>query len=357
MKLTRRSFLKIASSALLGVLTSRYTGRAKPEGILKISTPFSLDAFPVRFADREGIFQANGLDVELVTMKDVERRKALSTGNLDCIVGDVSGTIFEIANAQADIAVTSTAFERIDDGRTLALLGSGRNYMNVTAMEDLFKRINSKTANSIALPRRTDIEFATDQLLSKLGYEVDEKTTYWDTDLTEAFGFLIFGSVLSSALSEPLATLAGEENSIPNSGSIKDGEWGFELHNYEGVAVMPSVIVFRKELIQENPGQIERFYKAYTEAVKLANTSPPESLIQIAIDMGLEVFREIYNEAEEWEPPENFEEVFEIPEFPLPQVLEGDEFEAVANWALQKRYIRTGIIPTYDEVVDNRFLA
>lgn len=288
-----------------------------------------------------------------------ERRYALASGDLDCIIGDISTVIFGVANAEQKIAVTSTAFERIDGGRRLLLLGSGSNYMDVETLEDLLQRVDTNWQHSIVITRYTDIEFATDGLLSAFVGEVDERRVYQEaTDDVTIFEFLIFGKVLAAVLPEPLATLATEKNSIPNGGILQPGDWAFVLSDYGGVELMPSVIVFRREFLAKEE-QMRAFYSAYRETVELLNETPQETLVQIAIDMGLTVFRELYpsQEIESWEPPEGFEEIFDVPQFPQPRALEEDEFEAVAQWALTKGYIRTGSPPAYAEVVDSSFIA
>jgi len=324
---------------------------------LRVSYSLSIDAIPLKFGIDQGIFRSYGLEMVGEFMRSPkERRYALASGDLDCIIGDISTAIFGVANAQQTIAITSTAFERIDGGRQLALLGSGRNYMGVETLEELLDRLDSSWQNSIGVVRYTDVEFATDMLFERLGHQVDERQWYQEAlDHVTVYQLLIFGKILAGVLPEPLATLASERNSIPNGGTLREGDWAFVLSEYEGVSIMPSVIVFRRELLSEGT-RVERFYQAYGEAVDQLNALPREERLQLGVEMGLAAFRELYP-VQGWQPPEGFAEIFEVVEFPQPRALSEEEFEAVARWAERKGYIKGGSPPAYAEVVDTSFVA
>lgn len=329
--------------------------------VLRIATPPSLASFPVRLAKLDGMFEENGLKVEFndeIVNKPSTQRKFLTSGQLDCIISDVSGVLFEIANAYADIAITNTAFERVGNARTLALLGRGYNYTpKCETMENLLSRIDQNYENSILVPQCTDMEFATDKLLDeKYDFKVDQYTYYKvSDDLTYLIMFLLHGKNLASVLPEPLATFMGEKNSTSNGGTIRDGEWGYNLSNYQEIELMPAVIVFRGEIIRNRPYWINNFLTVYRKSVQTLNSTSDELVRSKAKIIGVDLFREVYYST--WEPPEGFEEIFTIPKFPTPRALTESEFEKVFKWATKKGYIRNRKSLNYQEVFNGSFLA
>lgn len=350
-KLTRRSFLKIAGSALLGLLASPRLVRPDEEP-LRISYPLTLDAFPLKLAAKREIFQDWGLDVEVVSIiEDLARRDAFISGRLDGVICDVSTTVFGLANAGAQIAVTSTAFESVKGSRVLALMGSGP--FRIHSLDDLFARVSGKPAYSIMLLEDSDMQFATDQLLKSLGQKFADKIIYTPGgDLVTTYTMLIGGSVLAAVLPEPLATIAGPKNMV-----LQELDRATYLSAYEGIKLMPSVIAFQQKVLQERPEQVKLFYGAYRQAVKEIDTVPHEELLELAIGIGIEVFNQVLPNSNytEKDLPEGYAEIFEIPQFPQPRALTEEEFQAVVDWALGKRYISEEV--AYSQATDNRFLT
>ncbi len=358
-KLTRRAFLKSLSLGCFATFFSYRKARPMNQEILRIATPPSLASLPLRLANLDGMFEKNGLKVEFndeIVSRPSLQRKFLTSGQLDCIISDISGVLFEIANAYADIVITSTAFERVENTKTLALLGSGYNHMKCETMENLLSRIDRTPENSILIPRYTDMEFATDKLLNEeYGFKVDEQIAYTEVeDLTYSILYLLTGKRLASVLPEPLATLTGEKNAAANGGTIRDGEWAYSLSNYQEIELMPAVIVFRGEIIRNKPYWINNFLTVYRKSIQTLNSTSNELLRGKAKNIGVELFRKLYYST--WEAPEGFEEIFTVPEFPPPRALRKSEFAKVFEWATKKGYIRNQKLVSYQEAFNGSFL-
>jgi NitT/TauT family transport system substrate-binding protein len=318
---------------------------------LQIGYPLSLDALPLKFAAKKGIFQERGLEVEVVSIiEDLARRDAFISGRLDALICDVSTTVFGLANAGAEIAVTSTTFESADGSRVLALMGSGP--FRIYNLEDLFAHVSGKPAYSIMLLEGSDMQFATDRLLASLGEEFADKIIYTPGgDLVNVYTMLIGGSVLAAVLSEPLATISGPENMI-----LQERDRATYLSSYEGIGLMPSVIAFQREVLEERAEQVELFYGAYRQAVEEINAAPREELRELAVGIGIEVFNQVLPDSNYTaeDLPEGYAEIFTIPRFPQPRALTEEEFQALVDWALSKRYINSEL--AYSQATDNRFL-
>lgn len=356
-KFTRRNFIRSFSAIPLISFTIAHNAKSRSNHTFKLSTPASLASLPIRFGKEQGFFTEHGLEIELLDIwKPVERMAFLSSGQLDCIVADVSTTMLQITNSSARITITGTAFERVGEERILALLGSGYNWREVKTIKDLLQRIDSGSGNSILIPRHSDVEFATDKLLNSLNFHLDERRAYTDVvDYFQAFSQFIFGQYLATVLPEPLATLAGVKNSLTNGGQLRDGDWGFDLCDFKGIELLPAVIVFQSAICRKNPDEIKKFFKAYQKTITWINESPPENLREIAANIGIEVFRQEFYPS--WEAPKGFEKIFAVPKFPQPRALKRSEFYAVLDWAADKGYLRSQKPINYEGVFEGSFLS
>jgi len=356
-KLTRRSFLKFAGFSLLGLGLGLVSSprparsRGRGQGPLTLSYPLSLDAIPLEFAHKRGLFQAHGLKVELLLLpEDLSRREAFISGRLDGLICDLSTVVFGLTNAGAEIAVTSTAFESIGGARVLALMGSGP--FRVHTLEELFSRISGRSHESIMILQETDMHFATDQLLESLGREFDDRVIYTEGgDLINIYTLLIGGSVLAAVLPEPLATLAG-----PKDIFLQERDRAFYLSTYEGIRLMPSVISFQRRVLEGREKELELFYEVYSKAVEEINRAPREEFLELMAEIGVELFNRVLPEGGlgREDLPEGFLEIFDVPQFPRPRQLREEELEVLVAWARRKGFIREEV--SYAQVVDNRFL-
>jgi len=343
MTLSRRSFLKgVAGGA---VLMGLGVG-ARAQEPLRLSLPPLQDAVPLGFANTENLFAEAGLNVELVGISSrSERSSALLSNNLDGVMSDISNLLFNRGNAEADVVIASTAFESIDGSRQLSLLASG--FFGVEDLDGLLRRINDQPQNSILVSRRTDIEMLTDELLESVGVVVDPSIQYADTDdLVNAATLLIGGSVLSAVLPEPLAALS-EENEL-----IDEAFLSRSVSDFENIVMLPSIMVFRRDVIESREDEVALFYQVYNEAINVINEATNDSVRESAITESIKLFLPDLSRSE---LPENFGDSYNIPTYPAPGILNQDAFERVAAWAAKKDYLF--VSDNFEQAVDFRFVS
>lgn len=342
---SRRTFLKaIAGSAAALGWGLRVGGQGSTP--LRLSVPPLQDALPIGFANTEGVFEEAGLNVELIGISsNRERASALLSNNLDGVLSDISTFLFGRVNAEADIVITSTGFEVVDGSRQNALMASG--FFNVEDFEGLLKRINAQPVNSITVSRRTDFELITDELLETHGVVVDPEIFYADTDdLVSAATFLIGGSVLSAVLPEPLAILS-ERNEL-----IDEAFLSKSVSAFDGIVMPPSVLVFRREVVEQRQADVSLFYQAYVEALNQINSAAGDVVRESAITNSIQLFLPGLSRTE---LPPDFGKDYNIPTFPQPRALLPDEMQRVADWAKSKGYLFADA--DFDAAVDFRFIA
>jgi len=329
---------------LVCVLAFFSFGRAaEPQNTLKFSLPPIMGSLPVALGHSWGCFKDAGLDMQLVGLSDNQARSlALMAGSIDGMVCDVTTAIL-LYTSGTPIVITSTAYQ--PQSGSLAILSPG--YFRIDSLKDLLARTEKgSTLKSIALTQMSDLEYETDNLLSHLGYTVDPNKdySYWH-DMLQLATFLSLGSVYAAVLPEPYITYISEYPSMnPNAKLV-------HLSDFEGMTLLPSVIIFRRSIIEKSPDLVSRFYTAYRAAIDRINSLSRQDLIAEGTDQALSLF---FPGLTKENVPEGIMDHFVIPHFDPPQMLAKTQFEDVLAWARAKRY--TWKQPTYEELTTDRFL-
>jgi len=309
---------------------------------LRISLSPVMGSAPLAFAQGWGLFEKHGLDVELVGLSDdAERSAALMTGDIDGMVCGVTTAILLFASG-TDIVITSAAYQR-NQTNSLAILSPST--FNIDSLETLFA---NRTPTKIATIYRSDFEYHADRLLETLGYEVNHGTLYapFFDMLTLAY-FFGMQMVPVAVFPEPYLTYIAN---FPLAGEVGLPEF-VHLSDFEGIEQLPSVIVFRRPVVEERGELINGFYKAYREAIDIVNCSNREELIEMGIDKALALF---FPGVTEDSIPDGILDSFVIPRFSQPETLSSQQFNDVVAWLVTKRY--TGGNPSYEDMTTDRFL-
>lgn len=324
---------------LLILLTCLATADGLPN--IRMSLPPVMGSLPLAFAQGWGLFEKHNLRVELIGLSDnQERSAALMAGDIDGMVCDVTTAILLVSGG-TDVVITSAAYQ---ENQTDSLIIISPRSFNINSLEELLSTENS--ADKIATIYRSDLEYEIDLLLQTLGYRInkEDRYTYW-TDMLALT--LWFGSQLvpAAAFPEPYITYI---TNYPYAGGQLEL---VRLSDFEGIDLLPSVVVFRREVIEYSPELIEDFYAAYQETIKMINTSSREKLVETGIDEALSLF---FPGLTANAVPEGILDSFEIPYFQPPRMLCKEQFEGVLAWAISKRYARLYL--AYEELTTDQFL-
>jgi len=328
--------------ALLILLTCFATADELPK--IRMSLPPVMGSLPLIFAQGWELFEQEGVDVELIGLSDNQARNlALVTSAIDGMICDLPTAVLLVTSG-TDIVITSTAYQPEADGN-LALLA--QSYFKIESIADLLAHTEAgNTLKSIAITPMSDLEYHIDALLTSLGYLVNQEKdySYW-YDLLQLATFLSFGSVYAAVLPEPYITY------ISNYPYPEGPLELVHLSDFEGIDLLPSVIVFRREVIEESPELIEDFYTTYQDTITMINTSSREELVEMGIDEALSLF---FPGLTTKAVPEGILDSFAIPQFQPLHMLCKEQFEDVVNWANAKGY--TWKHPSYEEMTTDRFL-
>jgi len=317
---------------------------SEPSGQLRVSLPPVMGSLPIALANGWGLFPKHGVDVEVIGLSDNQARSlALMAGDIDGMVCDLTTAIL-LYTSGTDIVITSTAYKPEQTG-SLALLS--QSYFNINSIDDLLSRTaRGSNLKSIAITSMSNIEYDIDRLMEHLGYKIDPEKdySYW-YDLLQVATFLSLGSVYAAVLPEPYITY------IANYPSLMKDSHLVHLSDFEGIDLLPSVVVFRRDFVRDHPDLVERFYAAYRDAVERINNSTKDELIAIGIDEALSLF---FPGLTEESVPDGIMNSFVIPHFRLPGMVPRDQFEDVIAWVNAKRY--TWKHPTYEELTTDQFV-
>ncbi len=332
-------FLSLALVVFVSVIL---TGSPLPR--LRVSLPPVMGCLPIAFANGWDMFAQNGLDVEVVGLSDNQARTlALMAGDIDGMICDVSTAILLVTSG-TDIVITSTAYQPTQTG-SLALLT--QSYFNIDSIDDLLDRTEpGNTLKSIAITEMSDIEYELDTLLTGLGYTVDPNKdySYWH-DMLQLSMFLNLGSVYAAVLPEPYITY------LSKYPPIKPGSKLIHLSDFAGIDLLPSVVVFRRDVVEESPDLIAKFYDTYREAIDRVNGMSREELTTTGIDVALDLF---FPGLTEDAVPEGILDDFAIPHFSSPALLDRGKFESVVAWERKKGYAWKQ--PVYEDVITDEFI-
>lgn len=272
------------------------------------------DAFPVYVAQKEGLFAKHGLDVEVNKFQSaMERDSALTAGEVDGVVTDPLAVILH-RNSGYDFKIVSISLGMEPEGGVFAILASSQS--NITSIEDLEGKTVGVSSNTI-------IEYVTDRMLARENVEVQKKGV---KSIPLRLQMLTNNNIDAATLPEPLASLAAHKGAELVVSDAQMNE-----------SISQTVLVFDHEYMNNHPGAVDKFLKAYGEAVQKVNSHPDQ-------------YKELFIETAR--VPEPLTETYEIPHYPQPQTYPQDFYQEVNEWAEKEGLIKEEI--PYNEAVYDR---
>ncbi len=345
--LTRRAFLRslgggaLALPLALGLPLPRpRLARAQAQGqgqgqaelpTLRVSLPPVIESFPIAFAQDQGVFAEEGLNVELVGLANRRARNlALFTGEVDGALTDVTSVLTLLAS-QGEVKITSTAFDRVEGFRRYGLWT--HHFAYISDLETLLQRLDGQNNRVIGLLRQTDMEYELDRLLLSHNFTPDEAKHYADfEDLVLLATLLGQGSILAALLPEPIGSYMQYITEAEGTPVVL-------LSDFNEQALVPSVLAFQTALVEAGDERLDAFYRGYRRVLERLQAMPRERIIEVGLEAALTFFFPGVTREELPPGAEAFMQEYLIPEFPPPRALTPEEFDGVAEWARAKGYI------------------
>jgi len=315
---------------------------------LRISLPPLMGAVPVALGVSWGLFQEEGVEVELVPLaRRRDRMAAFQAGQLDGLVTDLTSALMLAAMLPGEVVFLSTAYYPVEQTRPhLALITQV-----YSGIEDL-SQLSARAAESrlkLALPRQSDLEFALDTLLLSQGLIPPTQAYIGQDSLLVNASWVLMGMVEGGVFPQPYVDylLHYDYEGKPELVVLS---W------FPGVPYPPTVIVFRRSVLEERAVEVAEFRQALELSVQRINSAGRQELIDIGWQLAVELFFPGLL-GQELEP--EFQARLEaaitavaIPTFPLPGPVPQDIFQQVLSWAEGKGYLVREV--SYQEVMASR---
>lgn len=245
---TLPSLLLVAALALAGC-----GGLAPEPAALRLGMLPILDALPFYVADAEGLFAAEGVQVEFVPVASAaERDQLMQAGQIDGMINDLISTLLYNRDGVQIVIVrfARTATPDFPQYRILAAAGSG-----LSEPSDL-------RGVAIGISEGTVIQYVTERLLEAEGLAPSDIVTVAVPRIADRMSLLRSGELQAATLPDPLSSLALQDGASVVLDDSAHPEYG------------NSVLSFRAAVVRERPEQVRRFLAALERAIEAVNAYP-----------------------------------------------------------------------------------
>ncbi len=289
--------------ALTGIIAAFITGCApKTQQILllKIAVIPVLDTMPLYVAQQEGLFEKNGVQVELIPVASgPERDQLIAAGEADGMINEIVSVMF--FNKETPTVQAVRYARAATSGSPLFRILAGKD-SGIASLADL-------KGVPIGVSDGTVIAYLTDRLLQAEGFAPGEIQTVSVPSITDRVALLGNGQLQAATLPDPLASLQMQQGAADILDDTTHPEYSFSVYS------------FRKAIIDENPQAVKGFLKAIEEAVALINQNGNQ-------------YRPLMIEQKLLPPP--LAESFDVPQFITAGVPSEAQFADALAWAQEK---------------------
>ena len=280
---------------------------AQTDHSLKVALLPILDTFPFYVAQARGYFERYAITVTAVPVGSaLERDQLMQSGAIDGMLNEMATTA-NFNREQTRVRIVATARKAYPDYPLFRILSAPASGISLPA--DL-KGI------PIGVAKNTIIEYVTDRLLSAAGLSPDQIAKKSVPAIPERYQLLLQGQLKAATLPDPLAKSALEAG----AGAVVDDS----SHPLYGI----SVLSFRIETLKAKADAIRQFLKAWNQAARDIN-SDPESCRSLLL--------------QKIRVPENIQQAYRIPPFPLREVPGAESWADVMNWMVSKGLLKAPI--------------
>ena len=264
-------------------------------------------------AQEDGVFQNNGLQVEIIPFRSVvERNTAFLTGELDGFVD----SIYEVANLNKDGLNAKAVGHNLMPNMFEIVVSPGSG---ITTPAQLKGR-------EIATSTGTIMEYALDKLLASENISPGEASYLNVPNMALRLEMMVQGKLPAAIFTPPLSVLAVDSG---NRLLMDDTR---QLLGGPG-------LIFSPEALKNKSSGVKKFVQSWQETVKIINAGP-ENYRSLLVTTA--------------QVPEAIAETYPIPVFPEVRLPSQEEVDDLIQW-MKSREMLTGDI-TYEDIVETGYL-
>ncbi len=293
--------LQIFYILFLPFLFASCTGKSNKNGNidnqLNIGVMSSMDYLPLAVAQQNGLFEEEGVNITIHKFFSAnERDAAFQSSNLDGTILDYTGTAIQRAGG-VKLKITSQC-----DGTFVLIAGKDSE---INSIEDLKEK-------QLAISRNTVIDFCTDMVLQKADLQLDNIDRVEINKIPLRLEMLKNGKIDATMLPDPFVTIA-----------LQDGNRS--IIDIKEMDIDVTGIAFHERVIEQKKEALQRFYRAYNQAIALINSQPAAKFHSLLIsEIGF---------------PEELVSNITLPTYTLAQLPQEEDLAKVAAWLKSKKLV------------------
>ncbi len=285
---------------------------------LRIAVLPIVDNLPMVVAQREGLFAKYGVQVEFIPVASAaERDQVITAGQADGMINEIISTLLYNKDS---IQVQIVRFARF------ATPDSAQYHLVVSASSGI-NEVNQLKGVPIGVSQGTIIEYITDRLLEREGFQPQEIQKLAVPKIPDRLALLSSGELKAATLPDPFSYLAVQQGGRFLLQDSKYPEYGH------------STYAFRKAVIDQKPQAVRAFLAAIEEAVMRINLSPAQ-YASLLVDEKL--------------IPAPLAGSYQTPPFPPKSIPDERLWNDVLAWATTKGIVTTSV--SYTDSVSAAFL-
>ena len=292
---------KLVIAALVVLLCSAYAhaGNTKIRfGILPV-----LDTLPLQVAVQDGLFAAQGLDVELIKFTSaLERDTAMQAGQLDGYFGDLIAT-YLLIDREVPMYIAFTSW-RTSPGHPMFGIATAPAWKELPA--------RAMKGKKLGLSKSTIMEYLADKMELKLGIDPKAYPRVEIKKMPIRFQMLMAGQIDMALLPEPLLSLARLQG-------------GGVLAIADDLDLPLTVLCLHRRYFDGDAKAYRGFVDAYSQAVKNLAATP-------------EKYRQLM--AETCRIPKPLVAKFSIYPYPAPALPTSEKLADVQEWMIGKGLLK-----------------
>lgn len=263
-----------------------------PEMPLRVGVLPVINALPLYVAELERFYQQEGVSVDVITFANArEREQAMQDGSID---GETTDLLTVVALNNAGYSLRAIRWESTSTPFFSIVV---RGDSAIQSVEDL-------AGAPVAVADNTVLAYMTRVLLLEGGLSEDEINLTNVSSISRRIEALEGGEVSAATLPEPLTAQV-----------VADGSR--VIANDANTGMVPTVLAFSEEALNERGDDVRAFLRAYERAVEAINANPENYAGLFAASAGL---------------PDAIQSSYAVPEYRTAGLVSDDELDSLIAW-------------------------
>jgi NitT/TauT family transport system substrate-binding protein len=311
-----RTLIAFYIISLLFTACERCSSDSSPDCI-RIGFLYMPDALPFVCAQKEGIFEEEGVQVKLIPFQSiVERDSALQAGELDAVLGDLVST-YMLRSSGQKVRVALMSFYSPFGRRQIGIVSSPQS--SVHTVQDL-------KGVGIGMAMNSVVEYISDQLLFEEGFTEQDLVKTNISNFSIRLNMLVENQIPAAIFPEPLASYA-------------ESRGCHHITDDENDDVVIGALAVSESMMERSPDALLSCVKAVNRAVENIMVAP-------------EAFTDLLGSL--MRVPKGCEFYYDVPPYPKNRVPTEEQVARVSEWLKTKGLIDS--THDYKEFITDAFL-